>query len=94
MLVFFTVILKNRNIISKMKRSKVTDYAALIETLSADKSDISGALFASICVIQNLVWLVASFGDNLVYSATVGFMNGFVFLVLAGVAVLGIILLG
>ena len=66
----------------------------LIETLSADESDISGALFASICVIQNLVWLVASFGDNLVYSATVGFMNGFVFLVLAGVAVLGIILLG
>ena len=25
----FTVFLKNRNIISKMKRSKVTDYAAL-----------------------------------------------------------------
>ena len=66
----------------------------LIETLSADESDISGALFASICVIQNLVWLVASFGDNLVYSATVGFMNGFVFLVLAGIAVLGIVLLG
>ena len=29
-LVFFTVFLKNRNIISKIKRSKVTDYAALI----------------------------------------------------------------
>ena len=28
-LVFFTVFLKNRNIISKIKRSKVTDYAAL-----------------------------------------------------------------
>ena len=27
----FTVFLKNRNIISKIKRSKVTDYAALIE---------------------------------------------------------------
>ena len=27
----FTVFLKNRNIISKMKRSKVTDYAALKE---------------------------------------------------------------
>ena len=26
---FFTVFLKNRNIISKIKRSKVTDYAAL-----------------------------------------------------------------
>ena len=29
----FTVFLKNRNIISKMKRSKVTDYAALNDTL-------------------------------------------------------------
>ena len=28
-LVFFIVFLKNRNIISKIKRSKVTDYAAL-----------------------------------------------------------------
>ena len=28
-LVFFTVFLKNRNIIFKMKISKVTDYAAL-----------------------------------------------------------------
>ena len=27
----FTVFLKNRNFISKIKRSKVTDYAALIE---------------------------------------------------------------
>ena len=27
---FFTVFLKNRDIISKIKRSKVTDYAALI----------------------------------------------------------------
>ena len=26
---YFTVFLKNRNIISKIKRSKVTDYAAL-----------------------------------------------------------------
>ena len=32
-LVFFTVFLKNRKIISKMKRSKVTDYAALIYIL-------------------------------------------------------------
>ena len=29
----FTVFLKNRNFISKMKRSKVTDYAALIYTM-------------------------------------------------------------
>ena len=29
-LVFLTVYLKTRNIISKIKRSKVTDYAALI----------------------------------------------------------------
>ena len=28
-LVFFTLFLKNRNIITKIKRSKVTDYAAL-----------------------------------------------------------------
>ena len=30
---FFTVFLKNRNIISKIKRSKVTDYAALTKVL-------------------------------------------------------------
>ena len=30
-LVFFTVFLKNRNVSSKIKRSKVTDYAALNE---------------------------------------------------------------
>ena len=29
---FFSVFLKNRNIISKIKRSKVTDYAALKDT--------------------------------------------------------------
>ena len=29
-LVFFTLFLKNRNISSKIKRSKVTDYAALM----------------------------------------------------------------
>ena len=55
---------------------------------------IPGALFASICIIQNVVWLIATFGDNLIYSATVGFFNGFVFLVLAAFAVLGIFLLG
>ena len=32
--VFFTVFLKNRNISSKIKRSKVTDYAALIIMLT------------------------------------------------------------
>ena len=31
---YFTVFLKNRNIISKMKRSKVTDYAALTSFIS------------------------------------------------------------
>ena len=30
---FFTVFLKNRNIISKIKKSKVTDYAALKQIL-------------------------------------------------------------
>ena len=30
--IFFTVFLKNRNISSKIKRSKVTDYAALIRS--------------------------------------------------------------
>ena len=33
--VFFTVFLKNRNFISKIKRSKVTDYAALNAGLKA-----------------------------------------------------------
>ena len=31
---FFTVFLKNRNIISKIKRSKVTDYAVLSKCLN------------------------------------------------------------
>ena len=31
---FFIVVLKKRNIISKIKRSKVTDYAALTPNLS------------------------------------------------------------
>ena len=35
-LLFFTVFLKNRNIFSKIKRSKVTDYAALSQ-LQMDK---------------------------------------------------------
>ena len=34
----FTVFLKNRNFISKIKRSKVTDYAALTD--SADPTEI------------------------------------------------------
>ena len=41
-LVFFTVFLKNRNTISKIKRSKVTDYAALSlsETVSIYKYEL------------------------------------------------------
>ena len=35
---FFTVFLKNRNFISKIKRSKVTDYAALSDSLSGKHS--------------------------------------------------------
>ena len=31
---YFTVFLKNRNFISKIRRSKVTDYAALMDLLS------------------------------------------------------------
>ena len=34
----FIVLLKNRNIISKMKRSKVTDYAALNFNVDAEKT--------------------------------------------------------
>ena len=33
---FFTVFLKNRNFISKIKRSKVTDYAALNGSLNRE----------------------------------------------------------
>ena len=35
--VFFTVFFKNRNISSKIKRSKVTDYAALKRRLTNDQ---------------------------------------------------------
>ena len=39
-LVFFTVFLKNRNIISKIKRSKVTDYAALRPIIAKCRSKV------------------------------------------------------
>ena len=38
---FFTMFLKNRNIISKIKRSKVTDYAALMITVPLAKGQIT-----------------------------------------------------
>ena len=41
--VFFTVILKNRNIKSKIQRSKVTDYAALKRQSQQKTSDFSSA---------------------------------------------------
>ena len=37
----FTVFLKNRNFISKIKRSKVTDYAALVSNFVSSKHHIS-----------------------------------------------------
>ena len=41
-LVFFTVFLKKRNIISKIKRSKVTDYAALTGIILVQRMFHSG----------------------------------------------------
>ena len=42
-----------------------------------------GSMFASIASIEVLGTIIASVGENAVYSATVSFMNGFVFLVMA-----------
>ena len=46
----FTVFLKNRNIISKMKRSKVTDYAAL-KLLSESEHKVTVSL-----LLKPLIW--------------------------------------
>ena len=40
-------------------------------------------MFASIATIEVLGSIVASVGENAVYSATLTFMNGFVFLIMA-----------
>ena len=54
-LVFFTVLLKNRNISSKIKRSKVTDYAALSETFSFDHRHLY--VESSILIRDLLFWV-------------------------------------
>ena len=51
-LVFFTVFLKNRNISSKIKRSKVTDYAALNSQIFDIPKHI--VCFPSLKLLKNL----------------------------------------
>ena len=52
-----------------------------------------GAMFASLAAIQVLGSIAAVTSENIIYSATVSIMNGFVFLVLAGFCVVEFVLL-
>lgn len=54
---------------------------ALMSGMTAD--DKQGALFASMSFIQVLCSVLSSYVENGIYAATLSFMNGFVFLVLA-----------
>ncbi|XP_053387492.1 solute carrier family 46 member 3-like [Mercenaria mercenaria] len=48
-----------------------------------------GALFASIGFVETLCSLIGSVSNNAVYSATLKIMNGFVFLLMAGLTLIG-----
>ena len=48
----FTLFLKNRNIISKIKRSKVTDYAALMRNCAPKKAYEIFVLMSSQCTTK------------------------------------------
>ena len=70
---FFTVFLKNRNIISKIKRSKVTDYAALNGISDYSFRDLYGAsdefnmsMSAMICGFHQCGILTSIDSDKLV----------------------------
>ena len=45
--------------------------------------DLSGSMFASIATVEVFGSIFATVGENVVYSATLTFMNCFVFLVMA-----------
>ena len=54
---------------------------------------ISGAMFSSLAAIQIIGMIVSVASENTIYSVTVSVMDGFVFLVLAGLCVIQLILL-
>ena len=53
----------------------------------------SGSMFASLASIQVLGSIIAVTTQNPIYSATVSIMNGFVFLMMAGICGIDFILL-
>ena len=55
---------------------------------------ILGAIFAVIAFAENVCSLVSSVINGAIYSNTVSFMRGFVFLVCAGYYVIPLVLLG
>ena len=55
--------------------------------------DRQGSLFAGITCIECVCMIVTNFTSNMIYAATLPFMHGFVFLVLAGECVVVIVLL-
>ena len=52
-----------------------------------------GSMFASLATVEVISSLTASVSENSIYSATVSFMNGFVFLAMAGFNLVDFILL-
>ena len=52
---YFTVFLKNRNVISKIRRSKVTDYAALRGAMSAVNNFISCNLRLQLFLVSEII---------------------------------------
>ena len=70
-LAFFTVFLKNRNIISKIKRSKVTDYAALTHAVVKYVKILLGLNFgqSSLFIRQSSYFTPAAASTNRIGSA-------------------------
>lgn len=60
---------------------------------SMTSPDKQGAMFAGVATIEVISTLVASLSQNTIYSFTVSFMNGFVFIILAILAVINMVFL-
>ena len=55
--------------------------------------DKQGAVFAGLAFIEVLSTILANLSQNAIYSLTISFMNGFVFIILAGIAFLNAVLM-
>lgn len=55
--------------------------------------DKQGAAFASVAIIEVICTMAASMSQNIIYSATMSFMNGFVFLICAIISMVNMVLM-